>query len=105
MKLFTTMEQNRFLTFACIVVFTATTAAAQTRQISSSGTGSFSESSLGVDIGNGPELDSALSAVEHDSGNHASGGVQINRRIDHHPKGLGVNISGKSHAKSNPVVE
>ncbi|WP_169746913.1 hypothetical protein [Edaphobacter aggregans] len=98
------MEPIGFLTFACIVAFTAATAAAQTRQISSSGTGSFSESSLGVDIGSGPELDSALSAVEHDNGNDATGAVHINRRIDNHPKGPGVNMSGKSHSKSNPVV-
>lgn len=98
------MEQNRLLTFACIVLVTAATAAAQTRQISSSGTGSFSESPLGVDIGNGPELDSAVSAVEHDSGNDASGAVNINRRIDHHPKGPGANMSGATHFKSNPVV-
>jgi hypothetical protein len=57
-----------------------------------------------VDRGNGPELDPALSADSHDSGNDASGSVAINRTITHGAKHPGVPTSSNHHAKSNPVM-
>ena len=92
------------LTLTCVAASMVATSTAQTRQISSAGTGSFSTSTLAVDSGSGPELDPALSADTHDSGNDASGSVAINRTITHGAKHPGAPTSGNHHAKSNPVM-
>jgi len=92
------------LTLTCVAASMVATSTAQTRQISSAGTGSFSTSTLAVDSGKGPELDPALSADTHDRGNDASGSVAINRTITHGAKHPGAPTSGNHHAKSNPVM-
>ena len=100
-------ERSRRLLVAsgCFIACLAATLTAQTRQISSSGTGSFAASALGVNSGNGPELDPALSTnVEHDGGNDATGAVSINRTIHHGSKHPGATMSGKNKTKSNPVM-
>jgi hypothetical protein len=93
------------LALSFVAASMVTTSTAQTRQIPSSGTGSFSTSALAVDSGKGPELDPALSADTHDSGNDASGSVAINRTITHGAKHPGAPASANHHAKSNPVVD
>src|ERR1700760_2494184 len=100
------MKRSRLLLLACscFIACIAATLTAQTRQISSSGTASFAASTVDGNSGNGPELDPALSSVEHDGGNDATGAVSINRTIHHGSKNPGATMSGKHKTKSNPVM-
>ena len=107
MKHFLNMNRNKrsLLTLGCVIACTVATLTAQTRQIPSSGIGSLTATPLGVDTGNGPELDPALTSVDtHDTGTDATGAVSINRTISHGSKGPGARMPGMHHAKSNPVM-
>ena len=84
---------------------------ASTRQIPSSGTGSFSIPTGGFINTGGPELDPATSgASDHDGGNDATGHVHLNRTLPeakgYAEKGKHVDVGGgHKHAKSNPVLD
>src|SRR5690348_12723630 len=107
MKRLFTLKRPRglLLTFGCAAVWMAATLTAQTRQISSSGTGFFSSTPTATENGNGPELDPALTSADtHDTGPDATGAVSINRTVGHGTRGEGVPMSGHKHAKSNPAL-
>lgn len=101
-----TRKTPPLLAFGCAVIFMTATLNAQTRQIPSGGTGSFSSSTIAIDSGNGPELDPALTTADtHDTGQDATGRISINRSVGHGSKGNGVSMPGHKHAKSNPVLD